>query len=186
MSNEFTDKHSSAHRDNYLWEEAFGDEKGQARKIEMQTPEINNNFNSAAILQSMLKNVPASQSAPDYYAPKDEGKARYSPQNAPLMPTDTEGHLAYDPRPASVTIQSLLQLAEEAEKQARLTAASAETANNLAQSLIEDLHKGGDESLRQLTGTAVKNAFLTAEASVQAQISAMETHAAAVNQSLAD
>ena len=187
MANDYADKHASTHRDNYMWEESFGDEKGQFRKTEPQTSENTNSFNSAAILQSILKNAPASQQpAPDYYAAKDEEKAMYSPPSAPQASAGTESHQAYDPRPASVTVQSLLQLAEEAEKQARLTAVSADTANNLAQSLIEDLHKGGDESLRQLTGTAVKNAFLTAEAAVQAQISAMETHAAAVNQSLAD
>jgi len=94
--------------------------------------------------------------------------------------------LTNNTRPVSITAQNLLQLAEEAEKQARLTAASAETANSLAQSLIADLHKGGDDSLRLLAEKAVRNAFITAEAAVQAQVSAIEAHAAAVNQSLAD
>lgn len=183
MIGEHNNDRDAASHDNYIWEETFGDEKGRPLKQAQPLNEPAGNFDSSAILQGMLKNAPAAGSSFSLAENDAEG---YLLQKAPLMPAvSEESKLSATPRPTSSAVQNLLKLAEEAENQARLTAEAADTANKLAAELIGELQNGG-EDLLQLCITAGKNAYLAAEAAVRAQLSAMETHAAAVNQSLAE
>ncbi len=88
--------------------------------------------------------------------------------------------------PAPATVRSLLDLAAEAENQARLTLEAADNANDLAADLLFDMKQSGElnQNLINLSRNAGENAILATETALQAQISAMEANAAAVNHAL--
>lgn len=154
---------------------------------------------NSAILRQMLGEEPApaagtatafkaSQSSPDIpFAPPFAQETQLEPLSQSPSAEAAVGEQEAVPPPYRESMaQGLLQLATEAEKHAAMAAQAADQTNTMAQELIDSFKVDGDRPLQQLGLSACKNAYYAADAAMQAQVSALQTYGAAVNQILAD